>query len=53
MTLNTCEASKEQSIFCPNPVVCLCIRAAIMAPCAYNPVVKSVTAMPTLHGIPF
>ena len=51
-TGNTCEASKEQSTFWPLPDFCLCISAAMIAPCAYNPVVRSVTATPTLHGLP-
>ena len=50
--MKTCDASSEQSIFRPRPVFCLCISAAMMAPCACNPVVRSVTAMPTLHGFP-
>ena len=48
----TCDASKEHSIFCPFPVFCLCISAAIIEPCANNPVVRSVTATPTLQGLP-
>lgn len=50
--LHTCVLNKLQSIFCPFPVLCRCNNAAIIAPCAYNPVAMSVSATPTFTGSP-
>lgn len=48
----TCVSNRLQSIQVPTPVCWREMRAAIMAPCAYNAVERSVTATPTLQGGP-